>query len=66
MLLGEVVSDPGPEQDRYRMLLQAISLVRMASHIRKDTVVMAIYVNDKNVATRYVVHLDEQKKVRVS
>lgn len=61
-LIGEVISDPG-YSDKWRMLLQSISIVRAVaeSNLPGDFVVMALYIDDKYVAWRYLVSLAREE-----
>lgn len=58
-LIGEIFSEPS-EQDRYRMLLQAMTAARVGKYLTnaddaRPFVAMAIYVTEHLVAERYLV-----------
>ena len=65
LLIGEIVSDPS-EEDRERTLLQAIGLVRIARCFCKNPVIMAVYVDNEYLATRYIVYIDKMDEKKVS
>jgi len=60
LLVGETVSDPKYESDRYRMLLQASVICRIANTTRKDNkkdfVLLCYYINNQYHAERYIVY----------
>ena len=59
-LFIEVCSDRDRELDRYRMLLQAGLLVRLmnSQESSKSFIAVAIYINSKFTAERYLVYHD--------
>ena len=60
VLLGEIISDLA-EEDKWRMLLQAIGIVRLMSIYCDNPVIMAIYVNNEYLATRYIIYMVNKK-----
>lgn len=66
IFLGEIVSDPKNEGDRYRLLLQAIAIIRLAAQFSDiNPALMAIYVDTNYRATRYIVYIDREDEKRV-
>ena len=69
LIISEVVSDE-KNSDRWRMLLQAIALVRMGNYLLKedrsgDFFVIAIYVTNAFVAERYFLYQPDKLKRKV-
>ena len=66
LLLGEIVSDPKNEEDRYRLLLQATAITRLMAQFGDNPMLMAIYVDARYRATRYIVYVDKKDDKKVS
>ena len=70
ILIGEVISHDN-EKDRWRMLCQAIALVRLGNQLTLQRaastfVVMAVYVNNKFRADRYLLYMTKDTGSHVS
>lgn len=65
VIVGEVVSDPIHHSDEWRMLVQVIALLAIGAKIIKGDniklVLMAIYLDTKNIARRYLVYRSTTK-----
>lgn len=64
LLIGEIVSEPS-EEDRERMLLQAVGLVRVARCFCKNPAIMAVYFDNEYLAARYIAYTDKMDEKKV-